>query len=206
MEINKAEFICSLVDYTKLPMKDKAEYAFIGRSNVGKSSLINYLTGRKKLAKTSVTPGKTQTINLYLINEEWVLADLPGYGYAKVSKTIREKFDAMIKSYLKGRMNLANIFILIDSTIPPQNSDLEHMQFMAANRLPFSIIFTKTDRESRTKIEKNIELYKERLSEDWQVLPPWFLSSSDKKVGREIILEYIEDINRFRNGEGPKEG
>ncbi|MEL6133596.1 MAG: ribosome biogenesis GTP-binding protein YihA/YsxC [Bacteroidota bacterium] len=192
MEITQAEFIKSSQNISQLPPSDRPEYAFTGRSNVGKSSLINYLCNRRNLALTSGTPGKTQLINHFLINKEWYLVDLPGYGYAKVSKVQRGKFQAMMEDYLLNRPNLMNTFVLVDSKIPPQDIDLQFMEFLGVNGLPFSIVFTKTDKPKPDVLEKYQALYKEKLFETWEELPPMFYTTATKKKGKEQILDYIE--------------
>ncbi|MDD4820247.1 MAG: ribosome biogenesis GTP-binding protein YihA/YsxC [Flavobacteriales bacterium] len=195
MKITKAEFVTSNTDYKKCPAPVRPEYAFIGRSNVGKSSLINSLCERKSLAKTSATPGKTQLINHFNINDAWYLVDLPGYGYARTSKTNRAAFAKIITSYIEGRENLTNLFVLVDSRHEPQKIDVEFMAYLAENSIPFSIIMTKMDKLSKEKAKKNIEIYQNILSQDWEELPPMFFSSSETGQGREEILQYIEDIN-----------
>lgn len=195
MEIIRSEFVKSSEKLSDLPAPELPEYAFVGRSNVGKSSLINMLCKRKKLAHTSSTPGKTQCINHFLINDEWYLVDLPGYGYAKVSKKKREFFTDMIHDYLIDRINLMNIFVLIDSRIPPQKNDLEFLEFLGVKGLPFTIIFTKTDKPGVRQLEQNLKAFQETLLETWESLPPMIQSSSVSKTGREEILNYIEEIN-----------
>lgn len=195
-EITTAEFICSNTDYTKCPPATMPEYAFIGRSNVGKSSLINMLTGKKKLAKTSSTPGKTQLINHFTINENWYLVDLPGYGYAKASKKERAKWEKFIQDYLLKRENLMCVFVLIDSRLEAQKIDLEFMEWLGKKQVPFVICFTKTDKESQRIINKNITSYKKKMLETWDALPDMFITSSEKQVGREEVLTYIDEINQ----------
>lgn len=195
MKINTAEFLMSNTDYRKCPDKMYHEYAFIGRSNVGKSSLINMLTGNRKLAKTSSTPGKTREINHFLINNNWYLVDLPGYGYAKVAKTARAKWTGMIEQYLLNRKNLITLFVLIDSRIPPQKIDLEFMETLGVKQIPFSIIFTKIDKISNTVLSKNIDEYRLELLKTWDFLPDIFLSSAKSAEGKEEILEYINKLN-----------
>ncbi len=196
MQIKSAEFVISSTSFDKCPKADLPEYAFIGRSNVGKSSLINMITGEKKLAKTSCTPGKTQLINHFIINKSWYLTDLPGFGYAKVSKKTRAKWEKMIRGYLLKRKNLLTTFILIDSRIEPQKSDIEFMEWMGANRLPFVIIFTKTDKLKNNELIKNIEHCKKALKESWEELPCMILSSTILTKGKEEILGYIEETNK----------
>jgi GTP-binding protein len=195
VEITTAEFICSNTDYTKCPPATMPEYAFIGRSNVGKSSLINMLTGKKGLAKTSATPGKTQLINHFNIDSKWYLVDLPGYGYAKASKKERAKWEKFITDYLLKRENLMCVFVLIDSRHEPQKIDLEFMEWLGKKQVPFVMVFTKTDKESQRIINKNISNYKKIMLETWDELPFIFTTSSEKKVGREALLNYVSEIN-----------
>mgnify|MGYP001327559729 CR=1 FL=1 len=197
MIIKQAEFIISNTDINKCPKSDKPEYAFIGRSNVGKSSLINMLTERKGLAKVSGKPGKTQLINHYLINKLWFLVDLPGYGYAGVSKTQRYEFAQFIKKYLLNRENLMCLFVLLDSRLKPQIIDLEFMQWLGKNNIPFVICFTKQDKLSKKESLDNLKHYKEELLENWQELPQIFLSSATKKNGKEDILSFIINTNKL---------
>lgn len=196
MEIKSAEFVISSPKVEMCPNTTQPEYAFIGRSNVGKSSLINMLTGFNKLAKTSATPGKTLLINHFLINKEWHLVDLPGYGYAKRGKQEQENLKRMITSYVLRREQMTNLFVLIDSRHEPQAIDLEFMHFLGEKEVPFSIIFTKADKLSRSKLMCNIALYKNRLLQEWEELPPTFITSSESKLGRDEVLAYIEDINK----------
>ncbi|MEO0311205.1 MAG: putative GTP-binding protein EngB [Bacteroidota bacterium] len=193
--IKEASFVISSPEYTKCPKPDRAEYAFIGRSNVGKSSLINMLTGVKGLAKTSAMPGKTQLINHFLINNSWFLVDLPGYGFARISKAQREVFESMIKNYLLKRNNLINTFILIDSRHAPQAIDLAFIEWMGTVSLPFSIVFTKSDKLGKTKLQEHTTAYKNQLLETWEELPPIFITSSEKKLGRDEILKYIGTLH-----------
>ncbi|MFV0531500.1 MAG: ribosome biogenesis GTP-binding protein YihA/YsxC [Flavobacteriales bacterium] len=195
MEIQKAEFIISNTDYKKSPEPNKPEYAFIGRSNVGKSSLINMLTNQKGLAKISGTPGKTQLINHFLINNTWYLVDLPGYGYAKVSKKTRQKFNTINTQYILNRYNLINLFVLVDSRHEPQKIDLEFMTWLGENEIPFSIIFTKIDKLGSSSLQKNIIQYQKTLLKQWEEMPKYFTSSTTSKVGKTEILNYIELIN-----------
>jgi len=195
MIIKNASFVISNSDITKCPSDGKPEYAFIGRSNVGKSSLINMLTGKKKLAKTSGTPGKTQLINHFLINDEWYLVDLPGYGYAKVSKSSRYQWEKFIAEYLTKREELLNVFVLIDSRLEPQKIDLELMNWCGEKEIPFSMVFTKIDKLSSSALAKNLAKYKKEMLKFWTELPPVFTSSSESKFGREKILNYIGQIN-----------
>lgn len=194
--IKSAEFIISNTELSKCPAPNMPEYAFIGRSNVGKSSLINMLTGRKSLAKTAEKPGKTQLINHFLINEKWYMVDLPGYGYAAVSKDKREKFEKLISSYILKRMNLLCLFVLIDSRHPMQEIDREFMEWLGEKEIPFVIVFTKTDKLSKTQLEKSIEGYKQQMLKQWEELPKYFLTSAEKKIGREEILNFIEETNK----------
>ncbi len=194
MKIIKAEFISSYADVSKCPAPDKPEFAFIGRSNVGKSSLINMLTDSRKLAKTSVTPGKTQTINHYLINESWYLVDLPGYGYANVSKSTRAGFGAMIENYITKRENLTSLFILIDSRLPPQAIDLDFIEWAGSKEVPLALLFTKIDKLSRNDLNKNLKVYENTLLSRWEELPTIILTSSEKKNGKEEILALIDEL------------
>ena len=195
MLITSASFLTSNTEYKKAPPAKFPEYAFIGRSNVGKSSLINMLTDSKGLAKTSQTPGKTQTINHFIINENWYLADLPGYGYAKVKKSLRETFGKMITDYLKNRRNLMLTFLLIDIRLGPQKIDLEFMGWMAENGLPFVILFTKADKLGKNKMEWQAEAYKASLLEYWEELPPAIITSAVDRLGKEEILKTVEETN-----------
>ncbi|MBU1013635.1 MAG: ribosome biogenesis GTP-binding protein YihA/YsxC [Bacteroidetes bacterium] len=197
MIIKSADFVVSNQEVSKCPKTDLPEYAFIGRSNVGKSSLINMLTNRKKLAKTSSTPGKTQLINHYLINEEWYLVDLPGYGFAKISKSAREKWGELIHKYLMKRKNLRCTFILIDARIEPQKIDLEFMEWLGINQLPFVIVFTKSDKLNKTALINNIERYKLTLFEKWTELPQFIVSSSITSQGRDAIYDLITETNNL---------
>ena len=196
MEIKKAEFTLSAPMVSMCPKDNKPEYAFIGRSNVGKSSLINMLTNRKGLAKTSATPGKTLLINHFIINDEWYLVDLPGYGFAKRSKKELQKLEQMISGYILQREQLVNVFLLIDVRLKAQKIDQEFIQWLGDSSVPFAIVFTKADKLSATKVNQNVEAYKKVLSETWEELPPIFITSSDKKTGREDVLNYIEEINQ----------
>ena len=196
MIIKTAKFVISNTEISKCPEPTIPEYAFIGRSNVGKSSLINFLTGRKKLAKISSQPGKTQLINHFLINDNWYLVDLPGYGYAKISKQKRNIWKGFIKKYLVNRENLICIFVLIDSRHKPQDIDIDFMMNLSQNALPFSIVFTKTDKISKSQLSKNIENYKASLLEKWESLPDIFITSSFKPKGKEEILTYIAELNK----------
>lgn len=195
--IKTAEFVKSSAKLGQCPEAEKPEYAFIGRSNVGKSSLINMMTGVGGLAKTSSTPGKTQLINHYVINDKWYLVDLPGMGYAKTSKTIREKFNKMVKGYLAGRKTLLNTFVLLDIRHEPQKIDLEFMAWMAENELPFVMVFTKSDKLSKGKLEMNIAQYKREMKKLWEELPPILITSSKSGWGRSEILALIEATNQM---------
>lgn len=194
MKIQTAVFVTSNTDYAKCPPPDRPEYAFIGRSNVGKSSLINMIVGKEGLAKTSQTPGKTQLINHFLIDDAWYLVDLPGYGYAKSSRKDRADWETMIKDYLTKRENLHCIFVLIDSRHPPQKIDLEFMQWLGETGLPFAIVFTKTDKQSKTRNQVLHTAYVEKMLEYWEQMPPNFATSSAAKQGREPVLEYIAQL------------
>lgn len=193
--IKSAEFVISNSDVRKCPQDGKPEYAFIGRSNVGKSSLINMLTGRRKLAMTSATPGKTLLINHFIINDEWYLVDLPGYGYAKRSKSQNEKLQEIISSYILDREQMTLLFVLIDCRHEPQKIDLEFITWLGENGVPFSIIFTKADKLTKTALASNVAAYKKRLLEEWEELPPVFITSSESTVGRDEVLQYINEIN-----------
>jgi len=196
MEIKKAEFVISVPMESMCPKDNKPEYAFIGRSNVGKSSLINMLTNNKNLAKTSSTPGKTLLINHFIINNEWYLVDLPGYGYAKRSKKELQKLDQMIYSYILQRQQLVNVFLLIDVRLEAQKIDLDFIEWLGTSSIPFAIIFTKSDKLSAAKVNNNVEAYKAVLKETWEELPPIFVTSSEKKLGRSEVLDYIDQINK----------
>ncbi|MDF9795136.1 GTP-binding protein [Catalinimonas alkaloidigena] len=193
MLVKEAEFIKSASKLTQCPESKLPEYAFIGRSNVGKSSLINMLTGRKKLAKTSAKPGKTQLINHFLINQQWHLVDLPGYGWAKVSKSKRADWGDMIEDYLLKRPQLLCLFILIDSRIPPQEIDLSFMEWAGVNQIPFAMVFTKVDKQSINKTEKAIAAYHKTMKKSWVELPPMFVTSAIDNTGKEEILDYIHE-------------
>ena len=195
MTIRSAVFHVSSPSCAKCPQGEQPEYAFIGRSNVGKSSLINMLTGVKGLAKTSGRPGKTQLINHFLINGEWYLVDLPGYGYARTSRTEREAWSRMIRGYFMEREQLANTYVLIDSRIPPQRIDLEFIQFLGENGVPLTIVFTKTDKEKQREVMNNIRLMKQELHKTWEELPPMLLTSSLTGYGRDALLDQIDTIN-----------
>ena len=196
MEIKKAEFLISSPRVEQCPNSQQAEYAFIGRSNVGKSSLINMLTQRKGLAKTSAKPGKTLLINYFNINDEWNIVDLPGYGYARIGKSGLEKLDKLINGYILTRQQLTCLMLLIDSRHEPQRIDLEFMQMLGENGIPFALIFTKLDKISQRQWGINFRLYKERLLEQWEELPPMFATSAERGTGRDEVLAYIEEINK----------
>ncbi len=195
MIIKDAHFVSSNTKFDKLPKDNIPEYAFIGRSNVGKSSLINALVQRRGLAKTSSTPGKTIAINHFMINNSWYLVDLPGYGYAQRSKKMREEWRVTLANYISRRRNLLYTFVLVDSRIEPQNSDIGFMEWLGENQVPFCIVFTKADKLSNSELNRNVEAYKNRLMEDWEELPPLFVTSSESKLGREEILDFIEKQN-----------
>jgi len=196
MKITKAEFITSSSEVSQCPPEQIPEYAFIGRSNVGKSSLINMLVDRKKLAKTSSTPGKTRLINHFKINHEWFLCDLPGYGYAKVSKKERGTFSKMIEKYATQRANLVCFFVLVDARHKPQQLDLDFIEWLGDSNLPFVIVLTKVDKVSQTVKSTNLLLLKNELSKSWEELPLIFETSAEKKTGRDEVLGFIEDTNR----------
>ena len=196
MEIKSAEFVISNTKVDLCPKGNLPEYAFIGRSNVGKSSLINMLTKKPKLAMTSATPGKTLLINHFLVNKEWYLVDLPGCGYAARGKKQVDKIQKIIEDYVLEREQMTNLFVLIDIRLEPQKIDLEFFEWLGENGVPFSIIFTKADKLSVGKAKANVDAYMKKLSEQWEELPPVFVSSSEKKTGREEILDYIENINK----------
>ncbi|MDD3080516.1 MAG: ribosome biogenesis GTP-binding protein YihA/YsxC [Paludibacter sp.] len=196
MEIKSAEFVISNTDYKKCPDSKLPEYAFIGRSNVGKSSLINMLCNRKGLAMTSSKPGKTLLINHFLINKEWHLVDLPGYGYASAGKQTREKLKQIIENYILFREQLTCLFLLIDSRHEPQQIDLDFMEWLGVSGVPFSIVFTKLDKLPNSKAKQNLAAYQEKLYEKWEELPPIFATSSEKGAGKEELLNYIESINK----------
>ena len=196
MNIRKAEFIISNTDPTRCPKERRPEYAFIGRSNVGKSSLINMLTGVKGLALTSSTPGKTQLINHFLINDAWYLVDLPGYGYAQRGKKGRERIREIIDAYLDEREELTCLFVLLDCRHEPQKIDIEFIHHLGESGIPFAIVFTKIDKISKNKLDENISAYKAQLLETWEELPPVFCTSAETKKGKEDVLNYIEEINK----------
>lgn len=197
MLIKSANFVKSSSKWQECPEPNIAEYAFIGRSNVGKSSLINAMMNKKDLAKTSQTPGKTQLINHFLVNEEWYLTDLPGYGYAKVSKSQRKDFEKLITNYILNRKNLVNLFILVDIRHTPQKIDLEFMEWCAESGIPFSIIFTKADKLKPNAVTQNVETYQQKLLETWEELPELYITSAERKEGGENILNFIEHTNKY---------
>ena len=198
MIIRSAEFVKSSPSIKDCPVSKKPEFGFIGRSNVGKSSLINMLTGWTRLAKTSVQPGKTRTINHFLVNDNWYLVDLPGYGYAKVPIKLREEWTKATENYILKRDNLVCLFVLLDTRLKPQKSDLAFMELLGINQIPFARIFTKSDKVSRIQVQNSIELYDAKMFERWEFLPATFVSSSVKGEGRDEILNYIEEsINNF---------
>ncbi|EKY05866.1 ribosome biogenesis GTP-binding protein YsxC [Capnocytophaga sp. oral taxon 332 str. F0381] len=194
--IKKAEFVMSNSQVAKCPKEPLPEYAFIGRSNVGKSSLINMLTNQKNLAKTSARPGKTQLINHFKINDQWFLVDLPGYGYARVSKTTKKTFQKFITNYFEQRKQLVCAFVLVDIRHEPQKIDLEFMQWLGENAVPFAIVFTKADKLKPLAIERNIATYQEILLKSWEAMPPYFVTSAENYIGKEELVGYIEDINK----------
>lgn len=196
MEITSAEYVISSARVEQCPEHHMPEYAFIGRSNVGKSSLINMLTQRSKLAKTSATPGKTLLINHFLINGKWYLVDLPGYGFAKRSKKEIERLTTMISRYILQREQMTNLFLLIDARHSPQRIDTEFIEWLGGHGVPFAIVFTKADKLSRSRLQQNINAYKQHLSAMWEELPPCFVSSSETRLGRDELLDYIEQVNR----------
>jgi len=197
MIIKTIEFIQSVDHWKKCPDLPYPEYAFIGRSNVGKSSLVNMLANRKTLAKTSSKPGKTQTINHYLVNGKWYLVDLPGYGYATISKTMREMWVRMIEDYLINRENLQLVFVLIDARLEPQDNDMNFINNLGELGMPYAIIFTKIDKISKTKLTENVNAFLEKLKETWEELPPYFVTSATDATGREEVLNYIEEVNKL---------
>lgn len=195
MEVKKAVFVKSAEKMIDCPKPDKPEYAFIGRSNVGKSSLINMLVNKPNLARVSANPGKTITINHYIINDNWFLVDLPGYGYARRSKTMREEWEISLEEYLKDRENLQCVFVLIDSRIEPQDSDLEFLNFLGNLAVPFSIVFTKIDKLNQSMRAKNMKAFTDEVLKNWEVLPPVFQTSAIEKKGKDKILKFIEEVN-----------
>ena len=201
MQIKTANYVISSPTFDKCPKPDKPEYAFIGRSNVGKSSLINMLVNQKNLAKTSSTPGKTQLINHFVVNDSWFLVDLPGYGYAKRSQKDRNRWEQMIEHYLKKRENLVNVFVLIDARHTPQKNDLEFIHKLGDWEVPFAIVFTKADKEKPTVVARNEKAFLDKMRETWQFLPPSFMTSAEKKTGRDELLAFIQQCNeQVKNG------
>ncbi|MEM6377357.1 MAG: ribosome biogenesis GTP-binding protein YihA/YsxC [Bacteroidota bacterium] len=196
MDLNKVEYRGSFPNVNTCPADTRPEFAFIGRSNVGKSSLINMLTGRKAIAHTSKKPGKTQMINYFLVNMQWHLVDLPGYGYAKISKTTRKKWEKMIQDYLKKRMNLMCTFVLIDANVPPQKIDLDFVNWLGEMHLPFVLVYTKVDKLKPVEIEPNIKRFQDAMLEAWEELPQQFISSANSGKGRQEILEFIETTQK----------
>ena len=201
MKITSAEFVISNSRVDMCPKTGLPEYAFIGRSNVGKSSLINMLTNHSKLAMTSSTPGKTLLVNHFLINKEWYLVDLPGYGYAQIGKKLMEQIKNLITRYVLEREDMTCLFVLVDSRLEPQKKDLEFIEWLGENSVPFAIVFTKADKLNANTLKTNVNNYLERLKEQWEELPPYFISSAEKKIGREEILDYIEGINNSLKGQ-----
>ena len=199
MNITNAELVISNTDVKKCPQGILPEYAFIGRSNVGKSSLINMLTGFKGLAMTSSTPGKTMLINHFLINNSWYLVDLPGYGYAKRGQKAKEQIQTIIEDYILEREQMSNLFVLIDSRLEPQKIDLEFIEWLGENGVPFAIIFTKADKLTSGRLRMNINFYIKELKKQWEEIPPYFISSAEDRRGRSEILDYIENINKAKN-------
>ncbi len=201
MTIKKSEFSISSATISQCPKDNKAEYAFIGRSNVGKSSLINMLCNHKGLAKTSATPGKTLLINHFIINNEWYLVDLPGYGFAKRSKSVQKKLDQMISSYILQRRQLVNTFVLIDIRHDPMKIDTDFINWLGESGIPFAIIFTKADKLGAVKARQNAAAWMNTLKEQWEELPPHFITSAEKKTGRDEVLDYIDSINKSLTAE-----
>ena len=199
MEIKTAEYVVSSPTVGMCPKDTKPEYAFIGRSNVGKSSLINMLSGNKRLAKTSSTPGKTMLINHFIINKEWYLVDLPGYGFAKRSKSEVQKLQQMINGYLLQREQLITVFVLVDVRLEAQKIDLEFINWLGMSGIPFAIVFTKADKLTNNKVQQNVAAYKKVLEETWEEMPPMFVTSAENKTGRDELLDYIDSINRELN-------
>ena len=196
MVIKEATFVISSPSVRQCPQTNEPEYAFIGRSNVGKSSLINMLTNRKGLAKTSSMPGKTMLINHFKINNEWYLIDLPGYGYAKRSKKEQDKLVEMIRGYILQRQQMVNLFLLVDSRLEPQRIDLEFIEWLGENGIPFSIVFTKADKQSHAKTTRNVQAFIKKLEEQWEELPPYFVTSAETGEGRDLLLDYIGQVNQ----------
>ena len=199
MEVKTSKYVATYVDVKKCPETFMPEYAMIGRSNVGKSSLINYICNYKGLAKVSGTPGKTQTINYFVINDTWHLVDLPGYGFARKSQEMRKKWTQMIRNYLQQRKQLQYVFVLIDSRIPPQAIDIDFINWLGANSIPFVIVFTKADKLNGKDTIQNVELFKQTMRTQWAELPEMFISSAEKKYGKEMILDFIDEMNTQYN-------
>ncbi|WP_300698969.1 ribosome biogenesis GTP-binding protein YihA/YsxC [Bacteroides sp.] len=199
MEISNAEFVISNTDVKKCPAGTFPEYAFIGRSNVGKSSLINMLTGRKGLAMTSATPGKTMLINHFLINKSWYIVDLPGYGYARRGLKGQKQIKTIIENYILQREQMTNLFLLIDSRLEPQPIDMDFIEWLGDHGVPFAIVFTKADKLKGGRLNTHINQYIKKLHEQWEELPPYFVTSSDNRMGRDELLDYIENINKELN-------
>lgn len=197
MKITEAKFVMSNTDFRKCPAPELPEYAFIGRSNVGKSSLINMLCNNRGLAKTSSTPGKTQLINHFIINNEWYIVDLPGYGFAKPGLDVTAKWKKFTEGYLKNRENLMCTFVLIDIRLEPQKKDVEFMEFMAMNGLPFVMVFTKADKLGKEAMKRNVDKYCKQMLKTWQELPQHFITSSEKGIGAEEILDFVEETNKL---------
>ena len=195
MNIRTAEFVISNTKQDRLPAANMPEYAFIGRSNVGKSSLINMLCNKKGLAKTSQNPGKTQVINHFIINDKWYLVDLPGYGFAKTARTNRAAWEKMIKTYLESRENLQCVMALIDSRLSPQKNDIEFINWLGSKGIPFSIVFTKADKQSKLKTQANVDLFTTHLLQTWEELPAYFVTSAEEQTGKDELLNYIDSIN-----------
>jgi len=198
MTVKQAEYVISSPSVEKCPKPDKPEYAFIGRSNVGKSSLINMLCN-KDLAKTSASPGKTKLINHFIINNEWYIVDLPGYGYAKISQAQRKQWEKMIEDYLRKRKNLVNVFVLIDSRHKPQANDIEFVNKLGAWQVPFTLVFTKADKEKPKAVERNVNAFLDALKATWEILPKYFITSAAKKEGKEELLKFIDDCNKVQS-------
>lgn len=195
MQIKSAEYLISSPSFDKCPKPDKPEYAFIGRSNVGKSSLINMLVNKQSLAKTSASPGKTQLINHFVVNKSWYLVDLPGYGYAKIAQSTRRRWEQMIENYLRKRENLVNVFVLIDARHEPQKNDLEFINQLGKWEIPFVIVFTKADKEKPGAVKRHVQLFVDKLKEEWEFIPQVFITSAEKRTGRDEVLQFIQQCN-----------
>ena len=207
MQIKTAQYVISAPSFDLCPKPDKAEYAFIGRSNVGKSSLINMLTNQNGLAKTSASPGKTQLINHFIINNAWYIVDLPGYGYAKISQSSRRRWEQMIENYLRKRENLVNVFVLLDARHPPQKIDIEFVNQLGKWEIPFALVFTKADKEKPGVVVRNVQAFLTELRNgDWEFLPRHFVTSAEKKTGREEIIQFIDQCNKALKPDQPKKG